>query len=145
MGKERSQVPANLKWRVEDIFENVEEWNKVYDEVAEKLDFSQYEGKLSDPELLLECLEGVNAVAKDLGLLGLYAFMRHDEDTRSSEFSALLSRLDILEMKLMGNIAYMTEEIFTYHAGKEYIVSITLENSPQKIEINVGGSVGGWE
>ena len=97
MGKERSQVPANLKWRVEDIFESVEEWNKVYDEVAEKLDFSQYEGKLSNPDLLYECLEGVNAVAKDLSLLGLYAFMRHDEDTRSSEFSALLSRLDVLE------------------------------------------------
>lgn len=46
---------------------------------------------------------------------------------------------------IMGKIAYMTEEIFTYHAGKEYIVSITLDNSPQKIEINVGGSVGGWD
>lgn len=46
---------------------------------------------------------------------------------------------------VMGGISYMTEEIFTYHAGKEYIVSITLDNSPQKIEINVGGSVGGWD
>lgn len=46
---------------------------------------------------------------------------------------------------IMGGISYMTEEIFTYHAGKEYIVSITLDNSPQKIEINVGGSVGGWQ
>lgn len=46
---------------------------------------------------------------------------------------------------VMGKIAYMTEEIFTYHAGKEYIVSITIENSPQKIEINVGGTVSGWE
>ena len=46
---------------------------------------------------------------------------------------------------IMGGISYMTEEIFTYHAGKEYIVSITLENSPQKIEINVGGNVGDWE
>lgn len=46
---------------------------------------------------------------------------------------------------IMGGISYMTEEIFTYHAGKEYVVSITLENSPQKIEINVGGSVGGWD
>lgn len=46
---------------------------------------------------------------------------------------------------IMGKIAYMTEEIFTYHAGREYIVSITLDNSPQKIEINVGGSVDGWE
>lgn len=46
---------------------------------------------------------------------------------------------------VMGGISYMTEEIFTYHAGKEYVVSITLDNSPSKIEINVGGSVGGWE
>lgn len=46
---------------------------------------------------------------------------------------------------IMGKIAYMTEEIFTYHAGKEYVVSITLDNSPQKIEINVGGSVDGWQ
>ena len=46
---------------------------------------------------------------------------------------------------VMGGISYMTEEIFTYHAGKEYIVSITLDNSPQKIEINVGGSVGDWD
>ena len=111
MGKERSQVPANLKWRVEDIFENVDEWNRVYDDVAEKLDFSKYEGKLSDPDMLYECLEGVNAVAKDLGLLGLYAFMRQDEDTRKSEFSALLARLDTLEMKLMGSIAYIDPEL----------------------------------
>ena len=111
MALERNEVAANLKWKVEDIFESVEEWNKAYDAVAEKLDFSQYEGKLSDPNMLLECLEGVNAVAKELSLLGLYAFMRHDEDTRSSEFSALLSRLDTLEMKLMGNIAYIDPEL----------------------------------
>lgn len=111
MGKEREQVPANLKWRVEDIFESVEEWNRVYDEVAEKLDFSKYEGKLSDPDLLLECLEGINKVALDLSLLGVYAFLRHDEDTRKSEFSALLARLDVLEMKLMGNIAYVDPEL----------------------------------
>ena len=46
---------------------------------------------------------------------------------------------------IMGKIAYMTEEIFTYHAGKEYIVSITLNNAPSKIEISVGGSIGEWE
>lgn len=46
---------------------------------------------------------------------------------------------------IMSKIAYMTEEIFTYHAGKEYIVSITLNNAPSKIEISVGGSIGEWE
>ena len=98
MAKERELVPTNLKWRIEDIFESVEAWNESYNGVAEKLDFSKYEGKLSDPDMLLECLEGVNAVAKELSLLGLYAFMRHDEDTRKSEFAALLSRLDTLDM-----------------------------------------------
>lgn len=111
MGKERDQVPANLKWRVEDIFASVDEWNKLYDEVAEKLDFSKYEGKLSDPDMLFECLEGINKVALDLSRLGVYAFLRHDEDTRKSEFSALQSRLDVLEMKLMGNIAYVDPEL----------------------------------
>ena len=111
MGKDRDQVPANLKWRVEDIFASVDEWNKLYDEVAEKLDFSKYEGKLSNPDMLFECLEGINKVVLDLSLLGVYAFLRHDEDTRKSEFSALQSRLDVLEMKLMGNIAYVDPEL----------------------------------
>ena len=78
MGKERSQVPANLKWRVEDIFESVDAWNAAYDAVAEKLDFSQYEGKLSDPDMLLECLEGVNAVAKELGQEGLRGLTKEE-------------------------------------------------------------------
>ena len=111
MGKERSQVQENLKWRVEDIFASVEEWDSVYASLSEKIDFSAYEGKLSDPDMLFECLEKANEVAKDFSLLGLYAFIRHDEDTRKSEFAALLSRLDNLEMKFMSNIAFIDPEL----------------------------------
>ena len=107
----REQVPANLKWRVEDIFESLDEWNRVYDEVSEKLDFSKYEGKLSDPEILFECLEAINAVVLDISRLGLYSFLSHDVDTRSSETTALNSRMDMLEMKLMGNIAFVNPEL----------------------------------
>ena len=111
MGKERDQVPANLKWRVEDIFETVDEWNRVYDQVSEKLNFSQYEGKLSNPDMLFACLEGINDVMIDVSRLAVYAFLRHDEDTRKSEFAALMSRMDMLEMKLMGNIAFVNPEL----------------------------------
>ena len=111
MAKERSQVPANLKWRVEDIYESVEEWNKVYASLEDKLDFSKYEGKLGDPELLLECLQGMNAVSLHLVQLAVYAHMRHDEDTRSSEFTALQSRLDMLWMRLMGSVAFIEPEL----------------------------------
>ena len=39
MAKERQQVAENLKWRLSDIFESVEEWNKTYDEVGASIDF----------------------------------------------------------------------------------------------------------
>lgn len=111
MGKERSQVPANLKWKVEDIFETVEDWNKVYESVEGKIDFAKYEGKLSDPDLLFECLEKLNEIMLDVNRLAVYAFMRHDEDTRVSEYAALMSRMDMLEMKLMGSIAFINPEL----------------------------------
>ncbi len=111
MGKDRKDVPANLKWRLEDIFSSLDEWNRVYDEVSGKLDFSKYEGKLGDADMLFECLEGINAVALDLNKLYSYAFMRHDEDTRNSESAALMARMDMLEMKLMGSIAFVNPEL----------------------------------
>ena len=111
MARERDLVPASLKWRLEDIFETVEDWNKCYDEVSGKLDFSKYEGKLSDPDTLFECLEAINAVMIDVSRLAVYAFMKHDEDTRKSETMALMSRMDMLEMKLMGNIAFVNPEL----------------------------------
>ena len=43
MAKNRADVPAHLKWRVEDIFESLEAWDKAYAEVSEQLDFSKYE------------------------------------------------------------------------------------------------------
>ena len=111
MGKNRNEVPENLKWRLEDIFETVDEWNKVYEEVSGKLDFSKYEGKLGDGDMLLECLESLNAVIKDVSRLAVYAFMRRDEDTRDSASAALMSRMDMMEMQLMSNIAFINPEL----------------------------------
>ncbi len=111
MAKNRCDVPENLKWCLEDIFASVDDWNKTYEELESKLDFSKYEGKLSDADTLLECLEAVNAVVLDLSRLAVYAFMRHDEDTRDSESAALMARMDVLEMKLMANISFINPEL----------------------------------
>ena len=111
MAKNRQDVPANLKWKLEDIFANLDAWNETYEKVSGQIDFSTYEGKLSDPEVLFECLEKINKVVLDLSKLGVYAFMWHDEDTRNSEAAALQSRVDLLEMKLMGSIAFVNPEL----------------------------------
>lgn len=111
MAKERSSVPAHLKWRVEDIFADQEAWDKLYADVETRLDFSSFEGQLNTVENLLACYTKLNDVVKDLSRLDVYAFMRHDEDTRSSEFSALQARASQLEMKLSGAIAFMMPEL----------------------------------
>ena len=111
MSLNRSEIPANRKWRTEDIYQNPDEWNKVYADLETKLDFSKYEGKLDNVDTLFECLESCGAVALDLNKLAVYAYMRHDEDTRDSTFTALLSRVDLLEMKLSGSTAFITPEL----------------------------------
>ncbi len=111
MAKDRSQVPAHLKWRVEDIFESIEAWNALYAECEGELDFSEFEGKLNTVESVLACMEKLNALVLKLNKLAIYAHIRHDEDSRVSEFTALSARFSMLAMKLSGATAFITPEL----------------------------------
>ena len=122
MGKNRQDVAANLKWRLDDIFESLDAWNETYNEVESMIDFKKYEGKLSDPDTLLECLEYINKVVYKLSHLAVYAFMWHDEDTRNSEASALQSRVDLLEMRFGGAVAFANPELTSLPT--EYLESL---------------------
>jgi len=111
MAKIRDNVPESLKWRVEDIYETPADWEAAYSSLEDKLDLSEYKGKLGDADVLFECLEKLNEIDLELGKLSVYAFMKRDEDTRKSEFTALQSRVDMLNMKLSANAAFITPEL----------------------------------
>ena len=111
MSFSRSEVPESRKWRTEDIFASIDDWTACYDSLTDKLDFSVYEGKLGDTATLLGCFEKLNSVTLKLNWLSVYAFMKHDEDTRDSTYTALLSRVDDLEMKLSGAVAFIEPEL----------------------------------
>lgn len=111
MAKERNEIPEQYKWRVEDIFETREDWEKAFSEVEGKLDFSSYEGKLSDLAILRECLDKINEVSLVLSHLGVYAFMKQDEDTRLSEYAAMTSRVDMLEMQFSKSLSFLNPEL----------------------------------
>ena len=111
MALDRNQVPAERKWRVEDIFESVEAWNATYAECEGELDFSEFEGKLNTVETVLACMERMNALMIKLNKLAIYAHIRHDEDSRVSEFTALSARFSMLAMKLSGATAFITPEL----------------------------------
>ena len=107
----RSEVKENRKWKVEDMFATVSEWEDLYKDAESRIDFAKFEGKLSDPKVFKECYDAVYALSADVEKLAVYAFMRHDEDTRNSEFNALLSKSELLETKFFSAISYITPEL----------------------------------
>ena len=111
MAMDRNQVPAERKWRVEDIFESIDAWNEAYAECEGELDFSEFEGKLNTVENVLACMEKMNALVLKLNKLAVYAHIRHDEDSRNSEFAALSARFSMLGMKVSGATAFITPEL----------------------------------
>ena len=111
MALKRKNLPECRKWATEDIFPDRAAFEKTYAEVEGEIDFSSYVGALSDPDKLFECLEKINRVGLRLSHLGVYAFMKHDEDTRDSESVALRSRCDTLDMKFGAAIAFVTPEL----------------------------------
>ena len=111
MAKERENVPQNLKWKTEDIFATMQDWEDLYQKVSQKLDFSEYEGKLNNVETVLECFTKLNEVTLDMNRLGVYAFMKHDEDTRKSEYVALNSRMTTIEIQFSKNTSFIVPEL----------------------------------
>ena len=143
MGKNRQDVAQNLKWRLDDIFTSLEEWNKTYAEVEGMLDFSKYEGKLGDSDTLLSCLEEINRAVLKLSHLSVYAFMWHDEDTRNSEAAALQSRTSLLGMRFGAAVAFVNPELTSLpteyleslikdprFADYDYTIKQTIKNKP---------------
>lgn len=45
----------------------------------------------------------------------------------------------------MGGISYLTEDMFSYLPGVQYSVSITLNSSPEQIEVEIDGNIENWQ
>lgn len=57
---------------------------------------------------------------------------------------SITERLPFVEI-IMGDVAYMTEDMFSYRPSVQYCVDITLNSSPDKIKVEIGGEVTDWE
>ena len=107
----REEVSINRKWKTEHIFPSVKDWQDFYTQAEKKMDFSRFEGKLSSVQTVKECYDNVYNVLSDIEKLSIYAFMRHDEDTRNDEFTALAMKSDALTVKFSAAIAFITPEL----------------------------------
>ena len=93
------------------MFESVADWNALYEKTEKCIDFSKYEGKLNNAGTVKKCFDELYSVMGDIELLSVYAFMKHDEDSRDSGSMALLSRIDDLEVRFSSAVAFITPEL----------------------------------
>lgn len=111
---ERKDVPQNLTWKIEDMFESDEAFEKEFKRVQDayvNYDFSIYSGKLSDKKTLLECLQTIDQIARELEKLYLYANMRQNEDVRVAKTNAALSQVGALFSKIFAEVAFVEPEL----------------------------------
>ncbi|MFC4712646.1 oligoendopeptidase F [Planococcus dechangensis] len=116
----RDQVPAELTWRLEDIFATDAQWEEEFVEVAKLAEKAgQYEGTLKNGAVaLFEALSYKDALTERLRRLYTYAHMRYDQDTTNSTYQAMDSRIKSLFAKVGAGLSFLTPEILSLDESK---------------------------
>jgi len=118
MIKKRSEVNQKYKWKIEDIYENLEELEKDYNFVKNNLDFSKYQGKLSNDTILLECLRFIDELSLKIGFMEVYAMMKKDEDSSVSSSVSLKYKIDTLCSEFSTATAFFVPEVTAFSQEK---------------------------
>ena len=109
----REEVPAELTWRLEDIYPNEDLWEEELQEagnIAAKV--REYEGRLSESaQSFYNALKLYDDCALKLDRVGGYSFMRHDQDAGNSRYQELELKAQSASVRISEELAFMEPEI----------------------------------
>ncbi len=108
---ERQSVENKYKWKITDIYESDEEWEKQYKNAETLLDFKKFEGKLDCVDNVVELFNAQEVASKRLERLYLYAHMRHDEDSRVAKYASMQSRAMSLYVSFSSAVSFVEPEL----------------------------------
>ncbi|WP_433748961.1 oligoendopeptidase F [Falsibacillus pallidus] len=116
----RTEVPEELTWKLEDIFESDEKWNEEYNAVKDMLnDADSFKGKLgSSAEGLLKLLKYQDEVLEKMGKIYTYSHMKYDQDTTNSTYQGMDDRAKNLYTQISSAFSYVVPEILSIDEEK---------------------------
>ncbi|WP_461178959.1 oligoendopeptidase F [Virgibacillus ainsalahensis] len=116
----RSELPQDLTWKLEDIFETDEAWEKELKNLQEAIpEVEKYQGKLADSsQTLYELLKLQDELSERLGKLFTYAHMRSDQDTTNSFYQGLNAQAENVLTKASSSMSYIVPEILAMDESK---------------------------
>lgn len=90
---ERKDVETKYRWKIEDVFESDEAWERVFAELETLPDFSAFRGKLNTAENVAAFFATAEEYEKKLMLVYFYAHSKHDEDIRVTKYNAYSAKV----------------------------------------------------
>ncbi|MGE5652678.1 MAG: oligoendopeptidase F [Bacillota bacterium] len=109
----RDEIAAESKWRLEDIYARVEDWEKELRDVKQAIpEISALAGHLGEgADKLCQVLELDTNLGRKISSLFVYAKMRFDEDTSNAVSRGLVDRAENLSTEVASATAFMVPEI----------------------------------
>ena len=116
----RSDVPEKYKWKITDIYETDELWEKEYNTLKERLkEFDSFHGKTGESaDNLLDALKLNDELSLILDRLYVYANMRFHEDSSNAKYQSLSDKADMIAVEFSEATSFLTPEITELSAEK---------------------------
>ncbi|SHH76617.1 oligoendopeptidase F [Virgibacillus chiguensis] len=109
----RTELPVELTWRLEDIFETDEAWGQELADLQKAIpEIENYQGVLgSSAKNLYEVLKLQDQLSERLGKLFTYAHMRYDQDTTNSFYQRINAQAENVITVASSKMSYIVPEI----------------------------------
>lgn len=113
--KKRNEVEPQHKWKIEDLYQNDEQWQQEVEVINTLVDeLKQYQGKLGDSaESLYSFLSLSDKVDELLERVYVYANQKFHEDTTNGTYQDLADKATNVMMTVNSALSFTTPEILT--------------------------------
>jgi len=134
---QRSEVPQEYRWKLEDLFADQEQWDREYAEVRDLIKrIKDYEGRLDNARAVLECFRLEDEISLKTERLYVYANMRHHEDMRDPVYQALSDKAKKLSVEVNEALSFIAPEILALpeETLKSFVADETLAEYRHTLE-----------
>ncbi|SKC54188.1 oligoendopeptidase F [Maledivibacter halophilus] len=116
----RDEIEDKYKWKLEDIYETDEAWEKDYKRLEDTIpSIEKYKGKLHEsPDHIVNCIQLVEKVHRLNDKLNVYASMRSDEDYGNDKYKAMANKGAIINSNLYETISFIEPELLSISEDK---------------------------
>jgi len=129
--KLRKDIPEEFKWNLTHIYENRSDFDSDCNKIVgftEKIEL--FNGKLSNPKELKDCLDLMGDVRKMITKLFCYANMYLDQEQNNEDADKLVQKVKDASVKISSKCAFITDEIIHFD---DETISIILSNDDLKL------------